>query len=68
MREALMLVAVEGTSYEEAATVLDCHLGTVKSRVSRGRDQLGRMLGLSAAEIGADSVLLSAVSIQEQGG
>lgn len=66
MREALMLVAVEGMSYEEAATVLDCHLGTVKSRVSRGRDQLERMLGFTAAEIGADGVMLSAVSTQEQ--
>lgn len=36
-REALLLVAVEGLSYEEAAAVLDIPAGTVTSRLSRGR-------------------------------
>lgn len=39
-REALVLVAVEGLSYEAAALVIGCPAGTVKSRVSRARDRL----------------------------
>lgn len=36
-REMLMLIAGAGLSYEEAAEVSDCKLGTVKSRINRGR-------------------------------
>ncbi len=36
-KTALLLVDVQGFSYEEAAQVMGCSLGTVKSRVSRGR-------------------------------
>lgn len=39
-REALLLVAATGLSVEQAATVMDCAVGTVKSRVSRGRAAL----------------------------
>lgn len=39
-RETLMLVALEGFSYEEAAEVLGIEIGTVKSRVSRARAKL----------------------------
>jgi RNA polymerase sigma-70 factor (ECF subfamily) len=39
-RLALALVDVQGFSYEEAAQTMDCSLGTVKSRVSRGRSDL----------------------------
>ncbi|WP_246775664.1 sigma-70 family RNA polymerase sigma factor [Methylobacterium aquaticum] len=44
-REALLLVAVEGLSYEAAAGIIGCPAGTVKSRVSRARDRLGQDLG-----------------------
>ncbi|BCM85527.1 sigma-70 family RNA polymerase sigma factor [Methylobacterium indicum] len=44
-REALLLVGVEGLTYEAAAVVLGCPAGTVKSRVSRARDRLARDLG-----------------------
>jgi RNA polymerase sigma factor (sigma-70 family) len=44
-RQALLLVGAEGRTYEEAAALLGCQVGTVKSRVSRARallvDQLG---------------------------
>jgi RNA polymerase sigma-70 factor (ECF subfamily) len=43
-RELLWLVAVEGLSYAEAAAVHDLAVGTVKSRVSRARVQLGQLL------------------------
>lgn len=43
-REALMLVGGAGMTYEEAAAVCDCALGTIKSRVSRGRTGLRQLL------------------------
>lgn len=46
-REALTLVAVEGLTYEAAATIIGCPPGTVKSRVSRARDRLSHDLGES---------------------
>ena len=39
-RLATTLVDIQGLSYEEAAQVMGCSLGTVKSRVSRGRSGL----------------------------
>jgi len=43
-RSVLLLVAVEDLSYTEAATVLDIPVGTVMSRLSRGRDRLHTLL------------------------
>ena len=43
-RQLLWLVAVEGLSYGEAAAAHDVPVGTVKSRVSRARVELGRLL------------------------
>lgn len=43
-REAVVLCDIEGLSYEETALALDVGLGTVKSRISRGRDELRRRL------------------------
>ncbi|MBI1212592.1 MAG: sigma-70 family RNA polymerase sigma factor [Alphaproteobacteria bacterium] len=39
-REALILVAVGGFSYEEAANICGCAVGTIKSRVARARQEL----------------------------
>ena len=39
-REALILVGASGLSYEEAAEICDCAVGTIKSRVSRARKAL----------------------------
>ena len=39
-REALLLVGAGGFSYEEAAALCQCSLGTMKARVSRARRQL----------------------------
>ncbi|MBA5800468.1 MULTISPECIES: sigma-70 family RNA polymerase sigma factor [Rhizobium] len=44
MRRALTLVAA-GTSYEDAARICGCQLGTLKSRVSRARQSLALLLG-----------------------
>lgn len=43
-REAIVLVAVEGMSYAEAATVLGIPTGTLMSRIARGREDLRRVL------------------------
>lgn len=43
-REALILVGAGGMSYEEAATICDCALGTMKSRVSRARKALEEIM------------------------
>jgi RNA polymerase sigma-70 factor (ECF subfamily) len=39
-REVLLLRNVEGMSYEQIAVMLNCSVGTVKSRIARARDQL----------------------------
>jgi RNA polymerase sigma-70 factor (ECF subfamily) len=44
-RAALVLVDLEGYSVEDAAAVLDCAVGTVKSRCARGRARLAVLLG-----------------------
>ena len=44
-REVLMLVGASGLSYEEAAAVCGCAVGTIKSRASRARQDLKRLLG-----------------------
>ena len=45
-REALMLVGAMGFSYEEAAETCEVAVGTIKSRVNRGRLRLAELLGL----------------------
>lgn len=45
-RMALLMVGAEGYTYEEAAELLRCRVGTVKSRVSRARAFLSEALGL----------------------
>jgi RNA polymerase sigma-70 factor (ECF subfamily) len=46
-REALILIGASGLSYEEAAGVCGCAVGTMKSRVNRARTRLGELLVLS---------------------
>jgi RNA polymerase sigma factor (sigma-70 family) len=51
MSEALLLVSVEGLSYEEAAEQLQVPLGTVRSRISRARSHIRtRLRQVSGAE------------------
>jgi len=44
-RRAIELVAVDGLAYEDAAAVMGLNVGTVRSRLSRGRDALRRLAG-----------------------
>jgi RNA polymerase sigma-70 factor, ECF subfamily len=43
-RETVILRDIEGFSYEEIATTLEINIGTVKSRLARGRQELRRRL------------------------
>jgi RNA polymerase sigma-70 factor, ECF subfamily len=47
-REALVLVGAAGFSYEEAAGISGCAVGTIKSRVNRARAKLTEMLSVAA--------------------
>lgn len=48
-REALILVGVSGLSYEEAAEICGCAIGTIKSRVHRARARLRELLHCRAS-------------------
>src|SRR6202162_6127863 len=45
-RQVLLLVGLEGMRYEEVAAVLDVPVGTVRSRLSRGRDMLRQLMDM----------------------
>ena len=49
-REALILVGASGFSYEEAAKICNCAVGTIKSRVNRARLRLAETLGVEAVQ------------------
>ncbi|MEO8529664.1 MAG: sigma-70 family RNA polymerase sigma factor [Deltaproteobacteria bacterium] len=69
-REALSLVGASGFSYEEAAVTCGVAVGTIKSRVNRGRSKLVEMLGLAAPELGEidDRVVQGIVSASSPNG
>jgi RNA polymerase sigma-70 factor (ECF subfamily) len=48
-REALILVAASGFSYQEAADICGCAVGTVKSRVNRARTLLADLVSMTSA-------------------
>jgi RNA polymerase sigma-70 factor (ECF subfamily) len=50
-REVLILVGASGMSYEEAAVICGCAVGTIKSRVSRARSELVRLMSGDALDI-----------------
>lgn len=62
-REALVLVGAAGFSYEEAAKISNCAVGTIKSRVNRARAKLTEMLGVTASsDFGPDAATESIVA------
>lgn len=52
-REAVVLRDLQGLSYQEIAAVLGVRVGTVRSRIARGREQLRHLLDRRGALIGA---------------
>jgi len=63
-REALILVGASGLSYEEAAEICGCAVGTIKSRVNRARGRLGELLGLESANEAPASTMGAIASLR----
>jgi RNA polymerase sigma-70 factor (ECF subfamily) len=55
-REALVLIGASGMSYEEAAGICNCAVGTMKSRVNRARNRLIELLSIgSSSDFASDA-------------
>jgi len=55
-REALVLIGASGMSYEEAAGICNCAVGTMKSRVNRARNRLIELLSIgSSSDFSSDA-------------
>jgi len=62
-REAVVLVGGAGLSYEEAAKMCRCAVGTMKSRVFRGRARLAELMALdNPQDLGPDCAVQAALS------
>jgi len=56
-REAIILIGASGFSYEEAAEICGCAVGTIKSRVSRARSRLQEILHIEdEGDFGPDGI------------
>ncbi len=64
-REALVLVGAAGLSYEEAAVICNCALGTIKSRVNRARARLLKLMDVEEPgdALAAASILPAAARV-----
>ena len=58
-REAIILIGASGFSYEEAAEICGCAVGTIKSRVNRARNRLTELLDDEHRSGGAQGVAAS---------
>lgn len=56
MRAAIILRDVKGYSYDEIASILDANVGTIKSRISRGREKLREILSKQSELFGRTAV------------
>ena len=61
-REALLLITAEGLSYEDAAAICKCAVGTVKSRVNRARTRLAELLSYTDGDLAADHIMQAALT------
>ncbi len=64
-REALIVISVGGLSYIEAAVILACAVGTVKSRVSRARLHLAVLMADNKAGFSSDSTLSASGALDD---
>jgi RNA polymerase sigma-70 factor, ECF subfamily len=63
-REALVLVAASGFSYQEAADICGCAVGTIKSRVNRARSRLVELLAVDGERyFGPDDTTRAVVNL-----
>jgi RNA polymerase sigma-70 factor, ECF subfamily len=56
-RQVILLIGLEGMSYEETASILGIPIGTVRSRLSRGRDQLRYLMSMDDEVTGKNTAL-----------
>ena len=62
-RESLILVGASGFSYEEAAQICGCAVGTIKSRVNRARSRLAEILSINnSSDFGPDRTTRAVVN------
>lgn len=67
-REAIVLIGASGFSYEEAAEICGCAVGTIKSRVSRARTRLQEILNVSGEnDFGPDAVAVQVSNVPPVG-
>jgi len=45
LRTAIILRELDGMTYEEIAQTMECPVGTVRSRIFRARDAIGKKIG-----------------------
>lgn len=57
-RAVILLVGLEGMRYEEVARVLDVPVGTIRSRLSRGREMLRQLMGIASEDDTEERVAL----------
>ncbi len=66
-REALVLVGASGFSYEEAASICECAIGTIKSRVNRARTRLAELMSIDGVDdFGPDRTTRAVLSRNER--
>ena len=66
-REALLLVGAEGMSYEEAAVISGCAVGTIKSRVNRARARLAELMSVgSVQDLGPERIAQAVIAESPQ--
>jgi len=67
-REVMLLVGLEGMAYESAAQILGVPIGTIRSRLSRGRETLRRLMGRQEESTPASSATpINVVPTQARG-
>jgi len=54
-------VCIQGMKYDDAAEVQGCEIGTIKSRVARGRIALSKLLGIDGSDFVTDGVLAASL-------
>ena len=55
-RQVILLVGLEGMSYEDAAAILNIPVGTIRSRLSRGREALRQLMDMEVKSTSAAAV------------